>query len=76
MSFDVLLTVHFTITLANDQLDAQFFYFIILLLQSSTCFDQRRAHQQGSNCINTASGIVTLCKWPSGAQVEIVIQVC
>ena len=23
-----------------------------------------------SNCINTASGIVTLCKWPSGAQVE------
>ena len=20
-----------------------------------------------SNCINTASGIVTLCKWPSGA---------
>ena len=23
-----------------------------------------------SNCINTASGIVTLCKWPSGMQVE------
>ena len=22
-----------------------------------------------SNCINTTSGIVTLCKWPSGAQV-------
>ena len=23
-----------------------------------------------SNCTNTASGIVTLCKWPSGMQVE------
>ena len=34
------------ITLANDQLDAQFFYFIICLLQSSTCFEQRRAHHQ------------------------------
>ena len=32
------------ITLANDQLDAQFFYFIIHLLQSSTCFEQRCAH--------------------------------
>ena len=33
-------------TLTNDQLDAQFFYFIIRLLQSSTCFEQRRAHHQ------------------------------
>ena len=23
-----------------------------------------------SNCTNTASGMVTLCKWPSGMQVE------
>ena len=37
--FDVLLTVHLSITLVNDQLDAQFFYFIIRLLQSSTCFE-------------------------------------
>jgi hypothetical protein len=34
------------ITLANHQLDAQCFYFIIFLLQSSTCFEQRRAHHQ------------------------------
>ena len=34
------------VTLVNDQLDAQFFYFIIRLLQSSTCFEQRRAHHQ------------------------------
>ena len=44
--FYVLLTVPLSITLANDQLDAQLFYFIIRLLQSSTCFEQRRAHHQ------------------------------
>ena len=43
---DVLLTVHLSITSANDQLDAQFLYFIIRLLQSSTCFEQRRAHHR------------------------------
>ena len=53
----------------GDQLDAQFFY-IICLFQSSTCFEQTRDHHQEVNCINTASGIVTLCKWPSGMQVE------
>ena len=42
----VLLTVHLGITLANNQLDAQVLYFIISLLQSSTCFEQRRAHHQ------------------------------
>ena len=46
--------------LVGDQLDAQFFY-IIRLFQSSTCFDQTRAHHQEVSCINTASGIVTLC---------------
>ena len=35
------------ITLANDQLDAQFLYFIISLLQYFACFEQRRAHHQG-----------------------------
>ena len=44
--FYVLLTVQLGITLVNDQLDAQFFYFIIRLLQSSTCFEQRHAHHQ------------------------------
>jgi len=52
-------------TLVNDQLYAQFFYFIIRLLQSSTCFEERRAHHQEVKLC-----IVTLCKWPSGAQVE------
>jgi hypothetical protein len=44
--FDVLLTVHLIMTLVNDQLDAQFFYFIMRLLQSSTCFEQRRTNHQ------------------------------
>ena len=42
---------------------------IIRLFQSSTCYEQTRAHHQVS-CINTASDIVTLCKWPSGMQAE------
>jgi len=45
-SFDVLLNVHLTIILVNDQLDRQFFYFLIRLLQSSTRFEKRRAHHQ------------------------------
>jgi len=38
--------VHLSTTLVNDQLNAQLFYFNIPLLQSSTCFEQRRAHHQ------------------------------
>jgi len=34
------------LTLVTDQLGAQLFYFIIRLLQSSMCFEQRRAHHQ------------------------------
>ena len=37
---------NFALTLVNDQLHAQFSYFIIRILQSSTCFEQRRAHHQ------------------------------
>jgi len=40
------LTVHLSITLANDQRDARFLNFIIRLLQSSTCFEQHRARHQ------------------------------
>jgi len=41
-----LLTVHLSTTLVYDQLDAQFFYFLIRLLHSSTCFEKYRAHHQ------------------------------
>ena len=43
---NVLLTVHLSTTLVNNQLDVKLLYFIIRLLQSSTCFEQRRAHHQ------------------------------
>jgi len=68
--FNILLNVHLSTTLVSDQPDAQFLYSIILLLQSSTCFEQRCAHHQEVSCINTAYGIVTLCMWPPGMGVE------
>jgi len=34
------------LTLVNCQLVTQLFYFIIRLLQSSTCFEQRRANHE------------------------------
>ena len=37
--FYVLLTVHLSISLYNDQHDAHLLYFTILPLQSSTCFE-------------------------------------
>ena len=50
-------------------IDAYFFY-IIRLFQSSKRFEQTCAHHQDVNCINTASGIVTLCKCLSVMQAE------
>jgi len=38
--------VRLSTTPANDQLDAQLHYFIIRFSQSSTCFEERRAHHQ------------------------------
>ena len=59
---------HIKITsMVGDQIDAQIFY-TIRLFQTSTCFEQTRVHHQEVNCTNSASGIVTLCKWPSGMQ--------
>ena len=58
--------MHLSITLVNDQLDAQFFYFIIvyyspLHVSSNVVLNIRR-----SKFFKTASGMVTICKWPSG----------
>ena len=44
--FEVLNTKKWTKTLANNQHDAQLLYFIIHLLQSSTCFEVSRVHHQ------------------------------
>ena len=57
----------FNVILDNNQLDTQLLYFTIRLLQSSTCFENYMLIIRRVNCINAASGIVTLSKWPSGA---------
>ena len=56
--FYVLLTVHLSISLDNDQLDAHLLYFTIRPLQSSTCFEHYMLIIRRSNCIDAASGIV------------------
>jgi len=62
--FYVLLTVHLSISLDIDQLDAHLLYFTICLLQSSTCFEHYMLIIRSLNCIDVASGIV-LCKHAS-----------
>jgi len=58
------------VILDNDQLDTLLLYFTIHLLYSSTCFEHHMLIIRRLNCIDAASGIVTLSKWPSGAQFE------
>jgi hypothetical protein len=54
------LTVHLSIILVNDQLDAQFF-FSIYLFQFSTCFEQPRAHNQENQLYQYNIWYVSLC---------------
>jgi hypothetical protein len=57
-----------SIIVGNDQLDTQLLYFTIRLLWSSTYFEHHMLIIRRLNCIDAASGIVTLGKWLSGAQ--------
>ena len=68
--FYVLLSVHLSIILAIDQLNTQILVFLISLLYSSTCFEHCCAHHQEVKLYYTASGIVTLCRWPSGVHLR------
>ena len=56
----IFLTLRLRIILVSDQLDTHVSS-IICLFESSTCFEQLCAHHQEDNCINTTSGIITLC---------------
>ena len=67
-SFDVLLTVHLSIILAIDQLNAQILDIFKINLYSSTCFEHFCAHHQEVKLYYTASGIVTICRWPGHLQ--------
>ena len=53
----VLLIVHLSIILGNDQLDTHLLYFTIRLLKSATCFEHYMLIIRGLNCIDAASGI-------------------
>ena len=68
--FYVLLTEHLSIILAIDQINAINYCCTIRLLYSSTCFEHCCAHHQQVKLCYTASGIVTLCRFPSGVQIE------
>jgi len=75
--FDVFLTVHHSIEFSNYQLNAQFFYSSTICtlhyapqhVSSSTLLIVKR-----TNCITTASGIVTLCKRPYSMHMESGLQ--
>jgi hypothetical protein len=56
----VLLILHLSIILGNDQFDTQSLYFTIRLLWSSTCFEHYMLIIRRLNCIDAASGIATL----------------
>ena len=60
MNYYVLLTVYLSIILDNDQRDAYLLYFTIRPLKSSTCFEHYMLIIRRLNCIDAASGIVTL----------------
>ena len=68
--FYVLLTVHLSIILVINQLNAQNLVFLISLLYASTFFEHYVLIIRRSKLCYTASVIVTPCRWPSGAQVE------
>jgi len=59
--FYVLLIISIiSIILDNDQLNARLFYFTIRLLYSTACFEHYILIIRRLNCIDAASGIVTL----------------
>jgi len=63
-----LPTLHNILVLSSWPTSCTNSCFIISLLYSSTCFEHCCAHHQEVKLYYTAYGIVTLCRWPSGAQ--------
>jgi len=57
-NFYILLTVHPNTMILGHMMHK--FFILIHLLHSSTCFEHCYSHLQEDNCINTASGIVTV----------------
>jgi len=63
-----------SLTLDNDQFDAQFLKYIYYSPLHVHVSSNILPILRRSNSINTASVIVNLSKWPSGAQVEKELQ--
>jgi len=57
--FNIFWTVHLRVILVETNLAHNFS--IICLFESSICFEQLCALPQEENCMNTTSGIITLC---------------
>jgi hypothetical protein len=68
-NFDVSLTVQLSITLDNDQLNAQIFNTFITILHMYM-FRAISCTSSGSQVVLTQHLGVTESKWPSGTQVE------
>jgi hypothetical protein len=63
--FYILLTCISSQFIVNNQPGALFHVFIYLFIYSfhlSTCFEQQVLMFRRSNCINTSSGMINLCK--------------
>jgi len=67
--FEVLLTMHLSIILATEQLNAQILVSLIKLIIFLYMFWALLCPSSGGQMYYTASGIVTLSRWPSGVQV-------
>jgi hypothetical protein len=69
--FYVLLTVHIGIILVNDQLDAQFFFFLYTFIQNLYMFRALMCSSLGELIVSIHLVYVTLCRWPSGMQLWV-----
>jgi len=70
--FEILFILILTLLiLVINQLDAQNFCFTVSLFRASTCLEHNVLIIRRSKLYYTASGIVTLCRWPSRAQVHL-----
>ena len=67
-TFDILLTVHLSIILVINRLNAQNLVFIIRLLYSSTCFEHCCAHHQEVKIVLYSIWYHHTCRWPSHAE--------
>jgi len=67
--FRCFADLHLSIILVINQLNAKKSCFIISLLYAFTCFEHYVLIIRRSKLYYTASGIITLFRWPSGVMI-------